>query len=73
MAANDAAEARAMELSLQYVVKEEYARSLAEAQRQTHQVLNEARAASHHHLVQATFRWAEGARELERLYREAVA
>ena len=37
MAANDTAEARSVELSIQTLVEDEYARSFAEAQRQAHE------------------------------------
>ena len=46
MAANNAAEERAKELSLQTLVTDEYARSFAEAQATAHEELNTARARS---------------------------
>ena len=62
-------------------VLEECARFLAEAQRQVHEELNAARAASsgdlnagaaHRRPVQATFRRADEAQELDRLHWEAA-
>ena len=73
MAANDAAEERAKELSLHMLITDEYARSFAEAQWQAHEELNTARTLAHSHLVDEAFRRAAEARELEMMSREAAA
>ena len=73
MAANDAAEERAKELSLHMLITDEYARSFAEAQRQAHEELETARALAHSRLVDEAFCWAAEARELEMMSREAEA
>ena len=83
--ADDEAEARVMELSRQTVLEEEHARSLFKAQRQTHEEVNTARAASgsareacrfdaadaHRRRVEDAFCRADEAHELERRHRES--
>ena len=73
MAANDAVEERAKELSLQTLVTDQYARSFAKAQAAAHEELNTARALAHSRLVDEAFRRAAEARELEMMSREAAA
>ena len=71
MAANDVVEARAIEMSRQMSVEEEHARSLFEAHRQAHEELNAAK--DHRLRVEAAFRRAAEARELEMYARESAA
>ena len=72
MAANDAAEARTVELSLQMLVENEYARSFAEAQRQAHEEANTARTLAQSRLLADAFNRAADARELQIMIREAA-
>ena len=72
MAANDAAEARAVEMSLETLVEDEYARSFYEAERAAHEEANTARAIANSRLLADAFYRAAQAQELERLSREAA-
>ena len=55
MAANDAAEARAVEMSLQTLVEDDYARSFREAERATHEEANTTRAIANSRLLADVF------------------
>ena len=72
MATNDAAEARTVEMSLETLVKDEYARSFREAERAAHEEANTARAIANSRPLAEAFYRAAQAQELERLSREAA-
>ena len=72
MAANDAAEARAVEMLLKTLVEDEYACSFREAERAAHEEANTAREIASSRLLADAFYRAAQAQELERLSREAA-